>query len=51
MEKETHHNFISLFILQSRGLYRACPNFTIRYTNLYRLHEAKNLGKFFSKKS
>jgi hypothetical protein len=34
VEKETCHNFISLFVLQSRGWYGVYSNFTIRYTHL-----------------
>jgi hypothetical protein len=50
MEKETCHIFISLFVVQSRGGMGFIPTLQIMYIS-YRLHEAKNLGKFFSKKS
>jgi hypothetical protein len=50
MEKETHHILISLFRVQSRvGI-----GSTLLLQQLYishNLHEAKKLGKFFSKKS
>jgi hypothetical protein len=52
MEKETRHIFISLIVLQGRGgiglgLFHLYNPMYISH----QLHEAKNLGKFFSKKS
>jgi hypothetical protein len=50
MVKETHHVFISLFLVQGRGglgltalLQQCCT--------LYKLQETKKPGKFLSKKS
>jgi hypothetical protein len=51
MEKETHHIFISLFVLQSRGWYGVLFQLYNQMYISYLLYEAKNLGKFFSKKS
>jgi hypothetical protein len=50
MEKETHHVFISLFLVQGRGGFGLTPLLQQLYT-LYKLHEAKKPGKFSSKKS
>jgi hypothetical protein len=50
MEKETRHNFISIFILQSKGGVRLFQLYN-KVSKSYRLHEAKNLGIFFSRKS
>jgi hypothetical protein len=50
MEKETRHVFISLFLVQGRGGLGLTPLLQQLYT-LYKLHEAKKLGKFLSKKS
>jgi hypothetical protein len=50
MEKETRHVFISLFVVQGRGGLGLTPLLQQLYT-LYKLHEAKNPGKFLSKKS
>jgi hypothetical protein len=50
MEKETRHTFISLFLVQSRGGLGLTSLLQRLYT-LYKLHEAKTLGKFLSKKS
>jgi hypothetical protein len=50
MEKETRHVFISLFLVQGRGGLGLTPLLQRLHT-LYKLHEAKKLGKFFSKKS
>jgi hypothetical protein len=50
MEKETWHTFISLFLVQSRVVLGLIPLLQRLYT-LYKLHEAKKPGKFFSKKS
>jgi hypothetical protein len=50
MEKETRHIFISLFVLESRGGMGFIPLYNQMYI-FYRLHEAKNLGKLFSKNS
>jgi hypothetical protein len=50
MEKETRHVFISLFLVQGRGGLGLTPLLPQLYT-LYKLHEAKKPGKFFSKKS
>jgi hypothetical protein len=50
MEKETRHIFISLFLVQGRGGLGLTPLLQQLYT-LYKLHEAKKPGKFFSKKS
>ena len=50
MEKETHHVFISLFLVHGRGGLGLTPLLQRLYT-LYKLHEAKKPGKFFSKKS
>jgi hypothetical protein len=50
MEKETRHVFISLFLVQDRGGLGLTPLLQRLYT-LYKLHEAKKPGKFFSKKS
>jgi hypothetical protein len=49
MEKETRHLFISLFLVHGRGGLGLTPLQQL-YT-LYKLHEAKKPGKFFSKKS
>jgi hypothetical protein len=50
MEKETRHVFISLFLVQGGGGLGLTPLFQQLYI-LYKLHEAKKPGKFFSKKS
>jgi hypothetical protein len=50
MEKETRHVFISLFLVQGRGGLGLTPLLQRLYT-LYKLHEAKKSGKFFSNKS
>jgi hypothetical protein len=50
MEKETRHNFISLFLVQGRGSMRFIPLLQQVFIS-YNLHEAKKPGKFFSKKS
>jgi hypothetical protein len=50
MEKETWHIFISLFLVRGRGGMGLIPLLQQLYT-LYKLHEAKNPGKLFSKKS
>jgi hypothetical protein len=50
METETRHNFISLFLVQGRGGLELTPLLQQSYI-LYKLHEAKKPGKFFSKKS
>jgi hypothetical protein len=50
MEKETRHVFISLFLVQGRGGLGLTPLLQRLHT-LYKLHEAKKPGKFFSKKS
>jgi hypothetical protein len=50
MEKEMCHNFISLFLVQGRGGMGFIPLLQQMYIS-YNLHEAKNPGKFFSKKS
>jgi hypothetical protein len=50
MEKETWHIFISLFVLQGMGGMGVYFSFTIN-VHIFKLHEAENLGKFFSKKS
>jgi hypothetical protein len=48
MEKETRHNYISLFLVQGRvGFIRLLQQVDISYN----LHEVKKPGKFFSKKS
>ena len=50
MEKETHHIFISLFLVQGRsglGIYSLLQQLYM----LYKLQEAKKPGKFLSKKS
>jgi hypothetical protein len=49
MEKETRLVFISLFLVQGRGGLGLTPLQQL-YT-LYKLHEGKKPGKFFSKKS
>jgi hypothetical protein len=50
MGKETRHVFISLFLVQGRGGLGLTP--LLRQLDaLYKLHEAKKPGKFFSKKS
>jgi hypothetical protein len=49
MEKEMLHSFISLFLVQGRGGLGLTPLLQQLYT-LYKLHEAKKPGKFFSKK-
>jgi hypothetical protein len=50
MEKETRYIFISLFLVQDRGGLGFIPILQQMYI-LYKLHEAKKPGKFFSKKS
>jgi hypothetical protein len=50
MEKETRHNFISLFLVQGRGGMRFIPLLQQLYLS-HNLNEAKKPGKFFSKKS
>ena len=50
MEKETHHIFISLFLVQGRGGRGLILLLQQMYMS-YKLHEAKKPGKFFSKKS
>jgi hypothetical protein len=50
MEKEMLHSFISLFLVQGRGGLGLIPLLQQLYI-LYKLHEAKKPGKFFSKKS
>jgi hypothetical protein len=50
MEKEMLHSFISLFLVQGRGGLGLAPLLQQLYT-LYKLHEVKKPGKFFSKKS
>jgi hypothetical protein len=50
MEMELLHSFISLFLVQGRGGLGLTPLLQQLYI-LYKLHEAKNPGKFFSKKS
>jgi hypothetical protein len=50
MEKEMLHSFISLFLVQGRGGLGLTPLLQQLYT-LYKLHEDKKPGKFFSKKS
>jgi hypothetical protein len=50
MEKQTRHNFISLFLVQGRGGMGFIPLLQQLYTS-YNLHEAKKSGKFLSKKS
>jgi hypothetical protein len=50
MEKEMCHIFISLFLVQGRGGIRFIPLLQQVYIS-HNLHEAKKLGKFFSKKS
>jgi hypothetical protein len=50
MEKETRHIFISLFLVQGRGVLGLIP-LLHQLCILYKLHEAKKPGKFFSKKS
>jgi hypothetical protein len=50
MEKETRHIFISLFILRAGVVWGLFKLYNQIYKS-YTLHEAKNLGKFFSKKS
>jgi hypothetical protein len=50
MEKETHHIFISLFLVQGRGGMGPTPLLQQVYIS-HNLHEAKKPGKFFSKKS
>jgi hypothetical protein len=41
MEKETRHNFISLFLVQDRGGVGLIPLLQQMYA-LYKLHEAKS---------
>jgi hypothetical protein len=48
MEKETWHVFISLFLVQGRGGLGLTPLLQQLYT-LYKLREAKQPAKFFSK--
>jgi hypothetical protein len=50
MEKETRHIFISLFLVQGISGIGLIPLLQQMYI-LYKLHEAKKPGKFFSKKS
>jgi hypothetical protein len=50
MVKETHHVFISLFLVQGRGGLGLTPLLQQLYM-LYKLQEAKKPGKFLSKKS
>jgi hypothetical protein len=50
VEKETRHIFISLFLVQGSGGMGSTPLLQQLYIS-YNLHEAKKLGKFFSKKS
>jgi hypothetical protein len=50
MEKETCHIFISLFLVQGRGGMGYIPPLQQLYIS-HNLNEAKNLGKFFSRKS
>jgi hypothetical protein len=49
MEKETHHIFISLFLVQGRGGIGSTPLLQQLYIS-QNFHEAKKPGKFFSKK-
>jgi hypothetical protein len=49
MEKETRHNFISLFLVQGRGGMGFIPLLQVYIS--YNLHEAKKPWKFLSKKS
>jgi hypothetical protein len=50
MEKEMCHIFISLFLVQGRGVMG--PTFLLQQVYIsHNLHEAKMPGKFFSKKS
>jgi hypothetical protein len=50
MEKEMLHSFISLFLVQGRVGLGLTPLLQQLYI-LYKLHEAKKPGKFFSKMS
>jgi hypothetical protein len=50
MEKEMCHILISLFLVQGRGGLGLTPLLQQLYM-LYKLQEAKNPGKFLSKKS
>jgi hypothetical protein len=50
MENEMCHILISSFLVQGRGGVGLTPLLQQLYT-LYKLHEAKKPGKFFSKKS
>jgi hypothetical protein len=50
MEKETLHNFISLFLVQGRGGMGFIPLLQQVYIP-YNLYETKKPGKFLSKKS
>jgi hypothetical protein len=50
MEKGTPHIFISLFLVQGRGGLGLIPLLQQLHT-LYKLHEAKKPGKYFSTKS
>jgi hypothetical protein len=50
MEKETRHTFISLLLVQGRGGLGITPLLQQLY-RLYKLQEAKKLGKFLSKMS
>jgi hypothetical protein len=50
MEEKMLHIFISLVLVQGRGGMGLIPLLQQLYT-LYKLHEAKKPGKFFSKKS
>jgi hypothetical protein len=49
MKKETCHNFISLFLVQGKGGMGFISLLQQVYIS-YNLHEAKNPGKFLSKK-
>jgi predicted DNA-binding protein (MmcQ/YjbR family) len=50
MVKETHHIFISLFLVQGRGDV-GVHSFITQLYRLYNLQEARKPGKFLSKKS
>jgi hypothetical protein len=50
MEKETHHVFISLFLVKAGVVWGFTPLLQQLYM-LYKLQEAKKPGKFLSKKS
>jgi hypothetical protein len=49
MEKETRHDFISLFLVQGRGGMGFISLLQVYIS--YNLHEAKEPGNFLSKKS